>query len=73
MIAPKIIAVMRAGDTFFLATVGRASVMIEGSCGLPQCGQLGALGEMSLLQSGHFIRGMAWLSRTYTVRRHWQD
>jgi hypothetical protein len=57
MTAPKIATAMSTGDDFFL-TVGRASVMIEGTCGLPQCGQLGALGEMSLPQSGHFIRGI---------------
>ena len=62
MSAPKISAAMSAGDTFFLAAVGRASAMIEGSCGLPQCGQLGALGEMSLPQSGHFIRGIVRVS-----------
>jgi hypothetical protein len=60
MINPTIISTTIAGDvSFFLGTTT--------DFGLPQCGQLGALGDISLPQSGHFTRGMAWVSGAYTV------
>src|ERR1700726_2178761 len=49
-IATTTSTVMVTGDSPFLG--GAAPAL-----GLPQCGQVGALGEISLPQSGHFTRG----------------
>jgi hypothetical protein len=72
MTAPATTNVISTGDAFFLATVGRGSGLIEGNCcGLPQCGQLAALGEISLPQSGHFISGIASAACGYIGKAHW--
>jgi hypothetical protein len=68
-IAPTITATS-AGDTFFLVTAvgGADSAAVAGECGLPQCGQVGALGEISLPQSRHFTSGMRSLSLLNSLR-----
>jgi hypothetical protein len=70
MIDPMITATSAASKIFLPVAVGlEDSAAVAGDCGLPQRGQLGALDEISLPQSGHFTRGMARPSHIYTVLR----